>query len=117
MGMTIVIPPVTWHVPGYSLITFSKDGEILVGGTPNGLPASSSQPPPGHDHVLPMLLALRSTLGESTGEFPAAVRASAGKLIESSIRILAERYGDGEADDLKIVDLHGNVLVADGKFV
>jgi hypothetical protein len=105
-----------------------KDGQALILGTDTGLPASSSQPPPGQKQnggdqdsgtgpVLSMLLVLRSTLGEITGEYPAAVRASAGKLIESSIRFLAESYGDGESDDLTIVDLHGNVLVADGKFV
>jgi hypothetical protein len=111
VSLNIVFDPKLQEL--YPIITFKNgraewDGSADLTGT-------------GQDHGLAplvhLLVAVRSTVGESTGAYPEAVRAAAGKLIESSCRFLAERYGDGAADEVKIVDWQGHVLIAEGKLV
>jgi hypothetical protein len=123
MGLTVVIPPK--FIRG--LVSIGKNGELLILGSPGGVQpfqgdnfkGNAGQPSEGEgltDGTLPAFYALLdflSVVGES--EYPESVRTLAQKLTEAYVRVLAVRYGDGESDDVKIVDFDGKVLFADGK--
>jgi hypothetical protein len=101
--VTVVVP-----------ITF-KNGEAYWWGLPGGWPLSN---PAGGDQKTQegSTVILYATLAavQATGEYPEAVREAAGKFIEASSRVLAERYSDGESDAIRFIDPSGKEIFRSG---
>jgi hypothetical protein len=109
------VPPVTVAVlRGIDpLITF-KDGEIYTFGLG---PSERQTNPSGESMRTEAMLYVTLAAVAATGEYPEAVREAAGKFIESSCRVLAERYSRGETDEIRFVDPDGNEIFRSGNHV
>jgi hypothetical protein len=114
MSTTLVIPPIGQRID--PIITF-KDGVAYWWGMGPSQPVTNpeggkNQDDRGFGSMLYVLLVLHQSLGEYSEE----VRAAAGKFAEAACGFLADRYGDGKAGEVKILDPRGNTIVSGGEF-